>query len=229
MSDASNKLAVPIAIVIAGALIAGAVIFTTKSQPTAQDQGQQPQKVTVKPVSKDDHILGNPDAKVVIVEYSDMECPFCKRFHSTMLQVMDQFGKDGTVAWVYRHYPIDQLHSKARKEAEATECVNELGGSEKFWQYLNKIYSVTPSNNQLDPAVLSSTAVEVGIDKTKFDECMTSGKFAEKIEASVQDGQRAGVEGTPYSMAIAKNGNQIPISGAQPFSVVAQIINALTK
>ncbi|MCI0542492.1 thioredoxin domain-containing protein [bacterium] len=105
-------------------------------------------------VNPGEHILGNPNAEIFIIEYSDLECPFCKRFHETMKQAMEQYGKDGQVAWVYRHFPLDAIHNKARKEAEATECAGELGGNDMFWKYTNKLMEITPSNNQLDPKLL---------------------------------------------------------------------------
>lgn len=111
-------------------------------------------KIALDPVTEKDHITGNPQADLIIVEYSDPECPFCKRFHETMMQAMDEYGKQGKVAWVYRHFPLDAIHSKARHEAEAIECAGELGGNEKLWEYVNTLYKITPSNNQLDPALL---------------------------------------------------------------------------
>src|SRR3990167_11318401 len=138
----TNALTMPIAVVIAGVLIAGAVIYSGKTvssntvvapqQPVAQQTGDLEQ---MKPISKDDHIRGNPDAPVKIVEYSDTECPFCKRFHDTMKQVMDEYGKTGKVAWVYRNFPLDQLHPKARNEAIALECAGDQGGNDPFWAY----------------------------------------------------------------------------------------------
>ena len=117
--------------------------------------------INMKAISDGDHILGNRNASVKIVEFADMECPFCKRFHVTMQQVVKD--SNGQVAWVYRHFPLDQLHSKARKEAEAVECAAEMGGNEKFWAYLDRIMEVTPSNNGLDPAELLNTAAYVGL------------------------------------------------------------------
>jgi len=117
--------------------------------------------INMKPVSDGDHILGDKNAPVKIVEFSDTECPFCKRFHTTMQQVVKD--NNGQVAWVYRHFPLDQLHSKARKEAEATECAAELGGNEKFWAYLNRLMEVTPANNGLDPAELLTIASYAGL------------------------------------------------------------------
>jgi protein-disulfide isomerase len=112
------------------------------------------EKINLDPVTEKDHIFGNPQAEMVIVEYSDLECPFCKRFHETMIQIMSEYGKEGKVAWVYRHFPLDAIHSKARREAEAVECAGELGGNDKFWAYVNKLVEITPSNNQLDASLL---------------------------------------------------------------------------
>lgn len=88
-------------------------------------------------VSDSDHLRGNKDAKIKLVEYSDFECPFCQRFHPTMLQVMGEF--DGQVAWVYRHFPLS-FHASAQKAAEASECVAKEKGNDGFWEYTDSLY-----------------------------------------------------------------------------------------
>ena len=122
----------------------------------------------------------------------------------------------GKVAWIYRHYPIDQLHSKARKTAEATECANELGGNEKFWVYLDKYFEVTPSNNQINLSQLPIIAKEIGLDKAKFEACLDSGKYATHVEEDFKDALNSGARGTPYSIVIAPDGKKYPVSGALP-------------
>lgn len=97
--------------------------------------------VQIRPVSTDDHILGDINARIIIVEYSDLDCPFCKVFHATMHRVVKESG--GDLAWVYRHYPIPQLHPNAFAKAEETECAWELGGNEAFWKYTNRVFEVT--------------------------------------------------------------------------------------
>ncbi len=230
----NNNLTIPVAIVIAGALIAGAVYLgTSKSAPTTAGNNQQPQQVAqqtgsldeMRAISKDDHIRGNPDAPVKIVEYSDPECPFCKRFHDTMKQVMDEYGKDGKVAWVYRNFPLDQLHQKARNESTAIECAGDLGGNDKFWAYADRLYEVTPSNDGLDPAELPKIAQYVGLDVGKFNTCLTSGKFTKHIEDDVQNAVATGGNGTPWSIVVAANGKKYPLSGAQPYASVKQLID----
>lgn len=106
----------------------------------------------VRSVNEGDHLRGDPKATVKIVEFSDLECPFCKNFHFTMQQIMSEYP--GKVSWAYRHFPLDSLHPKARKEAEASECAAELGGNDGFWSYVDKLFEITPSNNGLDPNLL---------------------------------------------------------------------------
>jgi protein-disulfide isomerase len=104
------------------------------------DISDRPQaNAEIEPVSATDHILGDPNAEIVIVEYSDLGCPFCKIFHATMHEIVDEY--EGKVAWVYRHYPIKELHPIAPEAAEASECVAELGGNAKFWEYIDEIFS----------------------------------------------------------------------------------------
>jgi len=205
-SKQSNKISIPTAIILAGIIIGGAVIYSsnrtntagTANQPQQQQVAQQTGDLDqMAAISDSDHVRGNPDAPVKIVEYSDTECPFCKRFHSTMQEVMNEYGKDGKVAWVYRHFPLDQLHSKARKEAVALECANEQGGNDKFWSYTDRLYEITPANNGLDPAELPKIAQYVGLDVTKFNTCLASGKFDQHIEADVQNATATGGNGTP--------------------------------
>lgn len=226
-----EKLSIPIAIVIAGGLIAGALYYSNvkSSQQVAVNPTPEETVGELRQVTSEDHILGNPNADLIIVEYSDTECPFCKVFHKTMLRVIDEYGKDGKVAWVYRHFPIDQLHSKARKEAEATECANELGGPSKFWEYTNLLYATTNSNNSLDPAELPKIAKTVGLDTKAFNSCLSSGKYADKVEADYQDAVKAGGRGTPNSVIISKDGTKTQIQGAQPYESVKSLIDALLE
>lgn len=231
-----NTYLIPLSIVVAGMLIAGAVWFSSSGRGITLSNGGVDDGVNrgvaqalqgggdMREVDANDHIRGNPEAQVKIVEYSDLECPFCKRFHATMNQMIEEYGKSSKVAWVYRHFPLDALHSKARKEAEATECANELGGGTAFWSYTDRLFEVTPSNNGLDLAQLPIIAQNVGLDRAAFTACLDSGKFADYVASDLKDAQAAGGSGTPYSIAIAANGEKFPINGAQPYEEVKRII-----
>lgn len=229
-----NNVMIPLAIVIAGAFIAGAIYFSggkdpvpanaaAVNQPSAQGDTDSLDQMAA--ISSGDHIRGDIEAPVKIVEYSDTECPFCKRFHGTLRQVTDEYGDTGKVAWVYRHFPLTQLHSKALKEAEATECANELGGQDAFWAYMDRLFEITPSNNGLDPDELPKIAQYVGLDVAKFNTCLNSGKYIQHISQDTQNATATGGNGTPWSIVIAKNGKKYPLSGAQPYASVKQLID----
>lgn len=229
----SIPMNVPVAIIIAGALIAAAVYFKGSSLPgpKAAPGETAPQPTAQGPVvgefravdEKTDHIRGADSAKITIIEYSDLECPFCKRFHPTMQQVMKDYPTD--VRWVYRHFPLPQLHSQASAEANATECASEQG---KFWELTDKIYEVTPSNDGLDLTKLPDYAREVGVANIpQFEKCVADDKYKTRVDADAADAETAGGTGTPYSVILGPGGEKIPIEGAQPYAAVKAAIDSL--
>lgn len=131
-----------ISIVVAGVMVVGAVVYSTGRSALQQETNKggtasNPQVATptfgsgsannIKLITDKDHILGNPEAPVKVVEFADTEYPFCRSFHPTMQKLIQEYGRSGPVMRVYHHFPLDQIHYKARKEAQALECANELG------------------------------------------------------------------------------------------------------
>jgi protein-disulfide isomerase len=181
------------------------------------------QTAKVPEVNDRDHIRGSKDAKVFLIEYSDYECPYCSRFHPTAQQVVDEF--DGQVAWVYRHFPLDQLHLRARPAAEASECVSELGGNDAFWKFTDLLYE-----DPLKLSDLGSVAESSGVDKGAFENCMDSEKYVERVEEIYQGGLSSGVTGTPGNIIINDKGEAWLIPGALPFEQIkATIEEALSS
>ncbi len=225
----NNSQLIPLAIIVAGLLVAGAVYFGGNKAPAGSLTGAQPANTAgvVAPVSDKDHILGSKDAQVVVIEYSDFECPWCKVFHATMHQVLSSYGDK--VAWVYRQSPIAQLHPKAAKESEASECATEQGGNTAFWKFADKIFEVTESNNKLDPAQLPGIATLIGLDVKTFNTCLSSGKYTSKIQADVAAASKAGMQGTPFSVIMVKGKAVGTINGYKPFEGVKAQIDALLK
>jgi protein-disulfide isomerase len=237
-----SSLGIPVAIVIAAALIAGAIVYTgTQSKGNVVQNGkdtttQQTAEIEVAPVTKEDHIQGNPNAPIVIVEYSDYDCPFCRIFHDTMTKVMEEYGASGKVAWVYRHFPLESLHPNAKKISEASYCVSELGGNDAFWKFNNalnnsrkveyapdgNIKSVEPTNMER----LGEFAVAGGVDKSKFETCYKSGKYVKKVEDDVATAMKTGARGTPYSFLVVGD-QQGVINGAQPYGTIKQMIDTM--
>jgi protein-disulfide isomerase len=230
-----NSNAIPLAIVAAGVLVAGAVLYSAggltlgKNTPAAAPVAATPASERVRPVDASDHILGSPNAKITIIEFSDTECPFCKDFHAVLHQAMNTYGKNGDVAWVYRHFPIPPLHPKAQREAEATECAAELGGNTAFWAYLDGIFQITPSNNGLDPNLLPEIAKKIGLDVTRFNECLASGRYTKRVLADAANAAETGGEGTPHSIIVTKDGHYFPILGFVPFDTLDRTITIILQ
>lgn len=222
------------AIIIAGLLIALAIIFTfgrktettqNKAPETQEPPVTVPEKVVT--VRSDDFILGDASkAEVLIFEYSDSDCPFCSRFHETIKEIKTQYGEK--VAFVYRFYPLDALHPNARTEALALACVGDLAGNQSFWNYLDNVMSVTltPSSNL---TVLTTFAKEQSVDVEEFEACVKSQKFAQRIQQDVDEAMSIGAQGTPYSIAVNKKGEQIVIPGALPQEQMQSIIESLLQ
>jgi len=250
-----QKFAVPLAIIIAGAMIAISLYVVNANGSSGTPQPGVVQK-EIREVEDGDHIRGNPNAKIVIVEFSDTECPYCKMFHETMKRIASDYGASGDVAWVYRHWPIPGLHPKAPKQAEALECAAEQGGNEVFWKYTDMVYDRTQSNNSLDSGVyntpkpvpvgpdgkpyytektprsttdagqLSDFAKELGLDVAKFEDCLKTSKYADRVTTDANEAVAAGAGGTPHSIILV-DGDQIPLEGAQPYETVKGLIDSL--
>jgi len=190
------------------------------------------------------------------VEYSDTECPFCNRFHKTMKQVMEQYGTDGQVAWKFRHFPIEQLHSKAPREARALECINEAGGDRAFWIAMDILFETTPGNDGLDHDKLPAIAERAGVERATFNECLNSDKHKDTVQNEIEQARAAGGKGTPFSVitlqepldqaarqrvtqldkevtqqqklfTIADGGSTIKASGALPYDVLDKLFSAI--
>ena len=219
-----SNLVLPLTIVIAGVLIAGAVFLVGQQGAAPTPGGTSSNARAYDPAI--DHILGNPAAPVKVVEYADLECPYCKTFHATMHQVMDYYGAGGQVAWVYRPFPLGTIHSKAPKEAEAAECAAEQGGDAAFFKFVDRVYEVTPGSNGLDLASLPAIAGEVGLDVAAFNSCLGSGKYQKKVADSYSEAIRAGGQGTPYVLIMVGN-ESVVLSGAQPYDSMRAAIDAV--
>lgn len=220
-----SQYVLPITIVVAGLLIAGAVFLAGKgsSNPTPQNGD----KVSARPYDPAvDHLLGNPNAQVKVVEYLDLECSHCKAFNTTMHQIMDYYASSGNVAWVQRPFPLASIHSKAPKEAEAAECAAEQGGDTAYFKYTDRLFEITPSNNGLDLSKLPTIAADVGLNVAAFNTCLNSGKYAEKVQKSFNEAIALGAQGTPYVL-IMVGGESMVLAGAQPYDSMRAALDAV--
>ncbi|MDD5152404.1 MAG: DsbA family protein [Candidatus Pacebacteria bacterium] len=221
-----SMLTVPVAIIIAGLAIAGAIYFSNwkKDGGTVTPTDTI---ITLDQVTKDDHIIGNLDAKVTLVVYTDLECPWCKVFHETINKIMTNYEKDTRVALVYRNFPITDRHPKAPHEAEAAECAAKLGGETKFWDFINNVFKITPSNNGLDEAELPKIAKDIGLDVDSFNKCLASGEMKARVDRDIISGEKTGGFGTPNTFVVVDKKVVGVIKGAQSYEYVKAVIDNL--
>lgn len=192
--------------------------------PQTQTGGQAPQqKVDVKPGRLP--ILGKENAKVTMIEFSDFECPFCKRyFDETLSQVIKEYVDTGKVKLYYRHFPLD-FHAAAMPSALASECANEQG---KFWEYHDKIFAeqdkIAGKTADIITTQLKTWAQELGLNTSRFDSCLDNAKYQVNVDGDLNDGRTAGISGTPTFFI---NGERIV--GAQPFAAFKAVIDEELK
>ncbi|MBS3132826.1 DsbA family protein [Candidatus Woesearchaeota archaeon] len=160
--------------------------------------------------------MGREDAPVTLIEFSDFQCPFCGRhFSQTHPQIKQYYIDTGKVRFVYKHFPLDSIHPQATPAALASECAKEQG---KFWEYHDIIFQ---NQQSLGDASYKQWAAQLSLDTAQFNDCYDSQKYLSDVRSDLQEGSAAGVRGTP---GFFLNGQ--PISGAQPFSVFQQAIEA---
>jgi protein-disulfide isomerase len=211
----------------------GIIDFVQKQQAAArgnQQAARSRKAQNVRPVSpEEDHILGNPKASVSLIEYSDFECPFCKRFHPSAKQLIE--NNSGKVNWVYRHFPLQFHNPGAQKQAEASECAAEQGGNEAFWSYTDLIYARTKSNGNGFPINnLVPLAQEIGLNRESFERCLESGQMRARVLKDYENGVQSGISGTPGNIFINHTtGEVIVAAGALPIERLQGIVDRLLK
>lgn len=201
-----------LAIMIGFALVAAAIFFGGGIQIAGFSIGGQPTAIAAEPMRTDDRrVFGDPKAAITIVEFSDVECPFCSRLHPTLEQVVLQSG--GAVQWEYRHLPLP-MHRNAELGAAATECVADMGGDELFWPYLQILLDNQGVHNE---AFYVAEATALGVEEASFRDCLRSTEIAERIASDVAAARAYGGRGTPFSVVQFADGTTQAVSGALPF------------
>jgi protein-disulfide isomerase len=230
MSEEKSILTLPVAIVFAGIIIAGAVVFAKSPSPSSavaagaqQNTQNLPTQVNVPAPKTTDHIIGSPDAPIVLIEYSDFQCPYCTVVYPTIKKIVESSG--GQVAWVLRNLPLESIHPQARPAAIAAECIAGLAGNDAYWKYTDAVFN---NQSSLSPAYSRQLALSYGIDAAKYDTCVAQDTYKDKIDADVGDAISNGGTGTPYTVVYSKT-YQAALSGALPadqFNAVIKSIKA---
>ncbi|MDB5254953.1 MAG: Sodium/proton antiporter [Candidatus Nomurabacteria bacterium] len=231
------------AIATSVAMIAIAIVIIlhstgkTGESPATTPSDQQP-RITPSTIAADIATVRTGDAnytrgdintaQVVVIEYSDSDCPFCVKFHPTLQQIVADYK--GKVAWVYRFFPLEQLHPNAFNEALALECAGQLGGAKAFNSYLDSVINLTLNPDPKSNELLTTLATQQGVNASKFKACITAPATEATVRASIAEAEKIGAQGTPYSVIVNKNtGKQVAIPGAYPIADVKKAIDSLLK
>lgn len=217
------ELTPSISILVAGVLIAGAVIFTNV-RGAAVVSGDSPQAPTaatnVRPPSTSDHIIGSPTAPLVLIEYSDFQCPYCSLVHPTIKKIVAD--SNGQIAWVLRNFPLESIHPNARPGALAAECIAVQLGNDAYWQFADTVFA---NQSKMSPAYFEQLALSLGAQKTAYQACLVAPATAKIIDDSLVEVERNGGQGTPYTILYDKRG-QVGVSGALPATTFNAVIKA---
>jgi len=225
MSTKKLELSQPVAIVIAGVMVAAAIVFTSYIHPP-QNQGAQaaqqlPANVNVRAPSASDHIIGSPSAPIVLIEYTDFQCPYCQMIYPTLKRIVDE--SQGKIAWVIRNFPLYQIHPQAEPAANAAECIAEQAGNTGFWKFADTVFT---DQSKLGPDYYAQIAKGLGVNMTQYNSCVTSKKFQSKIDADLQEAESNGGQGKPYTVVYG-HGVQVPVSGALPYAQIMSVIKSV--
>ena len=183
--------------VVAGLAIVGMLAFAFRPNPQRTAGGDTPESSLNQSLGEIslDKSLGDENAPVVVVEYGDFQCPACQRFFAgPVRQLKDEYVQSGKVRFVFRQFAF--LGDESQWAAEASECANEQG---RFWDYYDKLYKEQNGENVgiFSKDNLNRFAIELELDTVKFNQCLDSGQYAEKVQQETQEGQQSGVRGTP--------------------------------
>lgn len=200
----------------------GADVVPVPSRPTLT-QPSPSGGITIASLMDDDPTKGSDSAPVVIIEFSDFECPFCGRFYSqTLSQIEKEYVDTGKVQMVYRDFPLS-FHPQAKPSAMAAECADDQG---KFWEMHDKLFE---NQSTLSESNIKLWAEELGLNTTTFNSCFDSAKYSNEVDSDMSDGSAAGISGTPGFLIGKRDGTGTIISGAQPYSVFKAAIDSLLQ
>lgn len=215
----------PMAVVAAGIVIAVAVLYSNAhpaaTNAVADAAAPNQQNVHVAAPSAEDHIIGSPAAPVVLIEYSDFECPYCNLVYPTLKTIVA--ASNGKIAWVMRNFPLKSIHPEANPAANAAECIAEQLGNDGWFKFADAVFA---NQGKMGTAYYAQLAGQFGANMTKYNACFSASKYQSKIDAEEADAQNNGGQGTPYTVIYGK-GKQVPVSGAQPAANFTSVISSL--
>jgi protein-disulfide isomerase len=216
-----NEWFLPGAIIVAGIIIA----ISVYSVHHAQLMSKKGNPEAARPIDATDHVIGNPAAPVVVIEYGDIDSRYTKDFDLVMTQIMDAYGSSGNVAWVFRHFPLVVQNQYSEQHAEAAECVAAQGGTTMFYKFIDSLQATSPDENQFNPAGYDDVVSGLGLDVSKFNLCIKGHTYEKHVAGDFNNALEIGAEGSPYSVLLVKGQKPRVISGSLPYNAMKQVID----
>lgn len=222
-------LTTPVAIIIASIIIACG-LMGYGAITTSGNSGTKATMFTGKAIDvTTDYLEGKENSKIIVVEYSDPECPYCVQVSPTIKKLREEYGNK--IAFAYRHFPLTQIHNHAFDESRAIACAGKVGGKEKFYQYIDVLYGykMTNKTTQLSQTIRDGFAQNIGLDTNLFGSCMKENQTTEAVTNSINDGVQAGVQGTPSTFVLLKTrkGYEVisMVDGARPYDYFKTVVD----
>lgn len=214
-----------VAILVSGLVIAAAIVYTNlhPAQPVVSANQPAAVNVHVRGPSASDHIVGRADAPIVLVEYSDFQCPFCSLIYPNLKQIVEQ--SDGQIAWVMREFPLSSIHQNALPAAQAAECIAAQLGDAGFWKFADAIFA---DQSKMSDAYYAQLAKQFGANAAQYNACIAAQTYASRISADTAEAEQNGGQGTPFTVVInTKTGAQTSVSGAVPLAQLMAVIKSV--
>ena len=215
------------------AIIIGAIILGTSHIVYGLVVTRAPQAATQlfkgRPIDANDYVTGNTNSNVLLVEYSDTECPYCAQLYPTIAKIKEEYAS--SVGFVYRYFPLTQIHPHSFEEARAVYCVGKSVGTKKRDEYINSIftYKIGKKNMVLPDGGKEALAKNVGVDDKTFTACMASQESENVVGTSINDGIAAGVQGTPSTFILVKRKSGYEVvaqaDGARPYEYFKSVLD----
>lgn len=221
------ELSPSVSIIIAGVIIAGTIMLVNKTPAqqvtAAAAPAAQPANLNIRPPAATDHIIGSPSAPIVLVEYSDFQCPFCAMIYPTLKTIVA--SSNGQIAWVQRDFPLSSIHPNAEPAANAAECIAALAGNSAYWQFADAIFA---DQSKMSDAYYAALAKQFGADPAKYKACVSAKTYQSAIDADTSEAEQNGGNGTPFTVVVnTKTGKMAPISGALPETQIMSVIKSV--
>lgn len=217
----TSKNLIPAAIIFAGLVLSITIIMIRHEETPPVPTGDITKTL---PVGPQDHVRGDETPEVTLITYTDLDCPFCKRFHDVIEQLVVEYGEDGGVAFVLRHFPIIDLHPDSGSHAKAAECASSLGGETAFWGFIRALMTANPEGTSFDPRDYGTLAPILSIDASKLLACTNGTGFDDRVARDFENALLIGARGTPYTVVMIDGMDPFGVSGYLPYEGMKTVV-----